>query len=97
VVEVIFEKVKGHRANLVPFNKLTHPEQLNDMMDVWAKVRVDQIFAEQMPPPPMSIQFEGWRYSINDAHCPPTPMNPLCPNQNFSILPGLLPNVRKWL
>ncbi len=77
VVEVIFEKVKGHRANLVPFNKLTHPEQLNDMMDVWAKVRVDQIFAEQMPPPPMSIQFEGWRYSIDDVKLMSDPTAPL--------------------
>lgn len=32
-IEVTFMKGKGHRANLVPFDQLTHPEQLNEMMD----------------------------------------------------------------
>jgi hypothetical protein len=76
-VKVIFEKVKGHRANLVPFDNLTCPEQLNEMMDMQAKVRVNQIFAEQMPPPPMSIMFEGWRCSINNVKLMSDPTGPL--------------------
>ncbi len=77
VVGVIFEKVKGHRANLVLFDELTHPEQLNEMMDGQAKARVGQIFAEQMPPPPMSIKFEDWRCSINDVKLTSDPAGPL--------------------
>jgi hypothetical protein len=77
-VKVIFEKVKGHRANLVPFDKLTCPEQLNDeMMDMQAKVRVNEIFAEQMPQPPMSIMFEGWRCSINNVKLMSDPTGPI--------------------
>ena len=36
MIEVPFVKVKGHRANLVLFDQLTCPEQLNEMMDTWA-------------------------------------------------------------
>jgi hypothetical protein len=42
-ITVSFVKVKGHRAWFVPFDKLTHPEQINEMMDTRAKARVDQI------------------------------------------------------
>jgi hypothetical protein len=76
-VKVIFEKIKGHRVNLVPFNKLACPEQLNDMMDMPAKVRVNQIFAEQMPPPPTCIKFEGWRCSIKYVKLMSDPAGPL--------------------
>jgi hypothetical protein len=59
-VEVTFENVKGHRVNFVPFAQLTMPEQLNELMDERAKARVDRIFADRIPPPPMSIKFKGW-------------------------------------
>jgi hypothetical protein len=47
------------------------------MMDMQAKARVDQIFAKQMPPPPMSIKFEGWRCSIDDVKLMSDPAGPL--------------------
>jgi hypothetical protein len=66
-VEVTFEKVKGHRADFVPLAQLTRPEQLNEFMDERAKARVDRIFADRIPPPPMSIKFEGWQCSIDEV------------------------------
>jgi hypothetical protein len=71
-----FEKVKGHRANLILFNKLTHPEQINEMMDGQAKARVNRIFSEQMPPPQLFIKFEGWRCSIDDVRLTSDPAGP---------------------
>jgi hypothetical protein len=62
-VSVSFEKVKGHRADFVPFAHLTRPEQLNELMDERAKARVDRIFAERIPPPPMSINVASTRSS----------------------------------
>jgi hypothetical protein len=47
------------------------------MMDMQAKARVDQIFAKQMPPPPMSIKIEGWRCSIDDVKLMSDPAGPL--------------------
>jgi hypothetical protein len=66
-VEVTFEKVKGHRADFIPFAKLTRPEQLNELMDERAKARVDRIFVDRIPPPPMSIKFKGWQCSIDEV------------------------------
>jgi hypothetical protein len=66
-VEVTFEKVKGHTVDFVLFAQLTRPEQLNELMDERAKARVDRIFVDRIPPPPMSIKFEGWRCSIDEV------------------------------
>jgi hypothetical protein len=59
-IQITFEKVQGHHLRHVCYKQLTRPEQLNEMMDGRAKARVDQIFAQRIPPPPMTIKFEGW-------------------------------------
>jgi hypothetical protein len=83
-VEVGFKQVKGHRADFVPFDKLTRPEQLNELMDERAKARVDRIFAERIPPPPMSIKFEGWRCSINEVKLTSDPAWPLLQRTHYA-------------
>ncbi len=89
-VVVSFEKVKGHRSDFVPFNQLTRPEQLNDLMDERAKARVDRIFAEQIPPPPMSIKFEGWRCSIDDVKLTSDPAGPLLQRIHYAPMRAFL-------
>jgi hypothetical protein len=89
-VEVSFEKVKGHRADFIPFNKLTRPEQLNDLMDERAKARVDHIFVEQIHPPPMSIKFEGWRCSIDNIKLTSAPADPLLQRIHYAPMRDFL-------
>jgi hypothetical protein len=89
-VEVRFEKVQGHRADFVPFNRLTRPEQLNDLMDARAKARVDRIFAEQIPPPPMTIKFEGWRCSIDDVKLTSDPASSLLQRIHYAPMRDFL-------
>jgi hypothetical protein len=38
---VRFRKVKGHKADIIQFNQLSHPKQLNEVMDTHAKARVE--------------------------------------------------------
>jgi hypothetical protein len=73
---ITFDKVQGHRLRHVRYDQLTRPEQLNEMMDIRAKARVDRIFSQRIPPPPKSIKFEGWSFWIDDikATTDPTDM-----------------------
>jgi hypothetical protein len=59
-------------------------------MDMLAKVRVNQIFAEQMPPPPTSIKFEGWRCSIKYVKLTSDPAGPLLQQNNYALLKTFL-------
>ncbi len=63
--------------DFVPLAQLTRPEQLNEFMDERAKARVDRIFADRIPPPPMSIKFEGWQCSIDEVKLTSDPAWPL--------------------
>jgi hypothetical protein len=65
-IHVQFVKVKGHKADFIPFAQLSHPEQLNELMDTHAKARVDRIFSSQIPTPLNKIRFEGWSCWIED-------------------------------
>jgi hypothetical protein len=38
---VRFRKVKGHKADFIQFDQISRPEQLNELMDNRAKVRVE--------------------------------------------------------
>jgi hypothetical protein len=67
LIAVHFLKVQGHRSDFVPFDQLTRPEQLNDIMDARAKARVDRIFAARAPSPPNTIKFEGWSCWIDEV------------------------------
>jgi hypothetical protein len=62
-----FVKVKGHKTNFIPFTQLSHPKQLNKLMDTRAKAQVDCIFSEQIPAPPNNIKFEGWSCWIDNT------------------------------
>jgi hypothetical protein len=62
-----FVKVNGHKTNFIPFAQLSHPKQLNELMDTRAKARVDRIFSELIPAPPNNIKFEGWSCWINNT------------------------------
>jgi hypothetical protein len=44
------------------------------MMDTQAKAQVDRIFAQQIPPSPMMIKFEGWSCWIDDIKSTTDPM-----------------------
>jgi hypothetical protein len=46
-------------------------------MDERAKARVDRIFAERIPPPPMSIKLEGWQCSIDEVKLTSDPAWPM--------------------
>jgi hypothetical protein len=72
-ISVQFCKVEGHKADFIPFNQLSRPEQLNELMDTRAKVRVEQIFNEQIAPPPNTLKFEGWSLWIDDTKCTSDP------------------------
>ena len=76
-IQVTFEKVQGHRLRHVRYEQLTRPEQLNEMMDGRAKARVDRIFAQRIPPPPMTIKFEGWSCWIDNTKSTSDPSKPL--------------------
>jgi hypothetical protein len=67
LIHVQFVKVKGHKTNFIPFSQLSHPKQLNKLMDTRAKAWVDQIFSAQIPTPPNKIKFEGWSCWIEDT------------------------------
>jgi hypothetical protein len=54
-------------TNFIPFAQLSHPEQLNELIDTHAKARVDRIFSSQIPAPPNKIKFEGWSCWIEDT------------------------------
>jgi hypothetical protein len=89
-VAVSFVKVKGHKADFVPFDKLTRPEQLNEIMDGRAKARVDRIVAEQIPPPPTSIKFEGWRCTIDEVKLTTDPSLPLLQRIHYAPMKAFL-------
>jgi hypothetical protein len=89
-VAVSFVKVKGHKADFVPFDRLTRPEQLNEIMDGRAKARVDRIFAEQIPPPPTSIKFEGWRCTIDEVKLTTDPSLPLLQRIHYAPMKAFL-------
>jgi hypothetical protein len=50
-IQVRFVKVKGHKTDFIPFAQLSHPEQLNELMDTHAKAQINRIFAKQIPAP----------------------------------------------
>jgi hypothetical protein len=66
-IHIGFVKVKGHKSNFIPFAQLSHPKQLNKLMDTCAKAWVDCIFSERIPAPPNNIKFEGWSCWINNT------------------------------
>jgi hypothetical protein len=72
-ISVQFRKVKGHKADFIPFDQLSRPEKLNKLMDTRAKARVEQIFNEQIAPPPNTLKFEGWSLWIDDTKCTSDP------------------------
>jgi hypothetical protein len=76
-IKVRFVKVKGHHTDFVPFEDLSHPEQLNEIMDTWAKAWVDRIFVEQIPAPLAYIKFEGWSCWIDGIKCTSDPTKPM--------------------
>jgi hypothetical protein len=67
LIHIQFVKVKGHKTNFIPFSQLSHPKQLNKLMDTRTKSRVDQIFSAPNPTPPNKIQFEGLSCWIKDT------------------------------
>jgi hypothetical protein len=73
LIQVWFHKVKGHKADFIPFDQLSHPEQLNELMDTHAKVRVEWFFTEQIAPPLNTIKFKGWSLWIDDMKCTSDP------------------------
>jgi hypothetical protein len=76
-IQITFEKVQGHRLRHVHYEQLTRPEQLNEMMDGRAKARLNRIFAQRIPPPPMTIKFEGWSCWIDNTKSTSDPSKPL--------------------
>jgi hypothetical protein len=76
-IKVRFVKVKGHHTDFVPFEHLSHPEQLNEIMDTQVKARVNHIFAEQIPAPPANIKYEGWSCWIDRIKCTSNPTKPM--------------------
>jgi hypothetical protein len=46
-------------------------------MDTRAKARVNHIFVEQNPAPPVNIKFEGWSCGIDGIKCTSDPTKPM--------------------
>jgi hypothetical protein len=67
LIHVRFVKVKVHKSNFIPFAQLSHPKQLNELMDTHAKACVNHIFSAQISAPPNNIKFEGWSCWIDNT------------------------------
>jgi hypothetical protein len=44
LIHLQFVKVKGHKTDFIPFAQLSHPKQLNKLMDTRAKAWVNSFF-----------------------------------------------------
>ncbi len=90
----------GHKTNFIPFTQLSHPKQLNKLMDTYTKARVDHIFSEQIPAPPNNIKFEGWCCWINNTKSRSDPKNnatdPLWHHEALPCTSRPLPYVNYW-
>jgi hypothetical protein len=59
-------------------------------MDERAKARVDQIFVDHIPPPPMSFKFEDWQCSINEVKLTSDPAWPLLQRIHYALMQTFL-------
>jgi hypothetical protein len=73
-------------AQPVLFDQLSCPEQLNELMDTHAKVRVNHIFTEQIPPSPNTIKFKGWSLWIDEVKCTSDPTKQMMQRIHYNTM-----------
>jgi hypothetical protein len=90
LIQERFCKDEGHKAHFIQFNQLSHPEQLNKLMDTCTKVRVKQLFTEQIAPLLNTIKFEGWSLWIDDVKCTSDPAKQILQRIHYNAMKTFL-------
>ena len=71
---VKFFHLDGHQDDVLLFEELDRPSQLNVLMDHAAKARIDQMASIPFSRPPNGIQFEGWMCTVDGIKATSDPL-----------------------